>query len=311
MRVGSGLLAQLERCGLSAKLADEHAEIGEDMSGSRVIRYEIGRAYAANDQATVPEANVALLWLTHEPGRILTVGEPVDLIDQETGEVLVTGKPGAIVANPDGQGLVVSWRVGDQYDAPEPEDDLGLIAMGLAKLGGQPFRTAYVTLESSTAFPRKSPVFEPAQHPALLARVKNAASRPRIACPGDWCGACRQNVHCEAWLSRSKLALEVFDKETAVTDNEGALVLELTDDNCGAFSQRISTLEKVLKFAKEARNTFVRHGGRCVVNGKQLVLTMRDGQKRGDVNALEAAGLKQYIKQGDPYEFPVWKKVRQ
>ena len=40
-----------------------------------------------------------------------------------------------------------------------------------------------------------------------LERIKAAVSRPRIACPGDWCGACKQAPYCEAWLARARRAV--------------------------------------------------------------------------------------------------------
>jgi hypothetical protein len=310
MKTGSGLLAQLERCGLSAKLADDHVEISEDASGSRKTRREITRAFHARDHAQLQEANTALRWLTSEPGDLFKVGEAVDLIDHETGEVLVTGKPGAVLAMP---GLVVAWKMGDQFDAPEPEDDLGLIAMGLAALPGQAFRVAYVTLKGDEVFPRRSPVFEVDTHAALFDRIKTAVSQPRVACPGDWCGSCRQNIHCPSWKARSTLAMTVFTKETKVSGDEEPKdmvipTLEITDENAGELALRIRAIEKACELAIEQLKAFVRRGGRCSANGKEYAAGSCDGRKTADVKALEADGLTKYIKQGNPFETWRWKK---
>jgi hypothetical protein len=311
MKIGSGLLAQLERCGLSAKLADEHVEISEDASGSRKTRREIARAYHAKDKAQLPEAHAALRWVCNsESGRLLNVGEAVDLIDPLTGEVLVTGKPGAVLAMP---GLVIAWKMGDQFDAPEPEDDLGLIAMALATLPGQAFRVAHVALNGDEVFPRRSPVFEVDTHAALFDRIKTAVSQPRVACPGDWCGSCRQNVHCYSWKARSAFAMTVFTKETGITGEEEPKDLEIptldiTDENAGELALRIRAIEKACELASEQLKTYVRRGGRCVANGKEYTAGSCDGRKTADVKALEADGLTKYIKQGNPYEMWRWKK---
>jgi hypothetical protein len=306
MKIGTGLLAQLERCGLSAKLAEQHAEVSEDARDSRLTRIEIARAYAAKDEAQVLNAHAALGWLTAQPGEVVSVGTPLDLIDEETGEVLVSGRPGAVLATPD-LILVVSWLVEVCYqpDPIEPDDDLGLLAMGLAACGGRPFQVAHVALKNGDVFPRRSRVFDPAEHPSLLARIKSAASRPRIACPGSWCGSCRQRVYCGAWIARAQAALTVF------VDGGEPTSLEITNENSGALATRIKDVEKASELAKEQLKAFVRHGGRCVVDGKEYYLGQREGRKTVDVKALEADGIaEKYVKQGEPFEMPGWRKVR-
>jgi len=304
MRVGSGLLGQLERCGLSAQLATEHAEASDDASGFRLTKIEIARAFAANDQPTIPESDAALHWLAGEPGKIVSVGETLDLIDQVTGEVLVTGRPGAVLADPC---MVVAWKNADAFDDSEPEDDLGLVAMGLAAANGHPFRVATLAIRGMETFARRSPEFSLDKHPALLARIKAAVGRPRIACPGAWCGACRQNVHCDAWLARAKVALAALpSSEDAVTAE--AIQLELTNENSGEFSERIAILEKVVDLAKDLRKSFVRNGGTCRVNGKMYKPSLSKGRESADVATLKADGLTKYVKVGQPFETFRWVK---
>jgi hypothetical protein len=306
MRTGSSLIAQLEKCGLSAKLAEEHAEISADVGGSRAVRYEIARAYHANDQAQLPEADAALRWLVTEPGKIVSVGELVDLVDETTGEVLVTGKPGAVIDDPC---LVVAFQVGESRDPIEPDDDMGLVSMGLAKFLGKPFRTGHVVAkDGQAAFVRKSEVFEPASHAALLGRIKAAVSRPRIACPGDWCGACRQNVHCDSWKARATTALTVFTSEMQPAGKD-APVLDITNENAGELAVRLEFVKKASKIAEEQLKAFIRRGGTCIKNGKRMCLDSRDGKKTASVEALEAAGLSQYVKQGSAFETTVWHKA--
>jgi len=214
------------------------------------------------------------------------------------GEVLVSGRPGAVLDEPN---TVVAWKCGDPRGIGEPEDDLGLIAMGLACFGGEPFQTAYVAFQGPEAFPRRSPVFEPAQHVGLMARIKAAAGRPPVAGPGDWCGACRQRLYCPAWKARTELALTVLPVE--------AKSLDITNENAPALWMRIKAVEEACDLAKDQLKSFVRAGGRLEVDGKEYYLGQSDGREPADVKALKAAGLVEYIIKGAPFERAGWRKI--
>jgi len=298
MRVKAALISQLERCGLSASLAATHDETSESAERSRLIRTEVARAWAVQDQGSLPEAEAALAWLRAEPHTEVAVGTPVDLVDPDTGEVLVSGRPGAVLWTPN---MVVKWCCGDPMGIGEPEDDLGLIAMGLELFAGSPFKTCYVAFDGLQAFPRRSPVFEPDSHAGLFARIKAAVGRPPVACPGDWCSACRQRFYCPAWKARTELALTVLPAEVQA--------LEITDQNAPALWLRIKAVEQACELAKEQVKSFVRAGGRLAIDGKQYYLAQCEGRETADVKAIKAAGLTQYLKQGAPYETTRWKSI--
>lgn len=303
MKVGAHLISQLERCGLSAQLAEDHREVGDDSKGARITRQEIGRAWAAKDQAQTEEAHAALRWLSSLQARnVYGVGEELDLVDAVTGEVLVSGRPGAIIELPDGEMLVVSWVIGDHFDYHEPEDDLGLLAMGLAADIGVGFRVGHVYLKGGEAILRRSPVIPVEAHPALWDRIRQANSRPRVACPGDWCGGCRQNVYCEAWLARAKTALSVLLPGEIPT-------LEITNENAGQLAAQIKMVEAAAELAKDQLKAAVRKGVRCIVDGKEYYARSCDGRETADVKALKADGLTKYIKVGNPYETFGWRKA--
>ena len=305
MKLGSGLLAQLERCGLSAKLADEHREASDDSSGFRIAKIEIARAFAANDQPTVPESEAALRWLAAEPGTIVSVGTEVDLVDQVTGEILVTGRPGAVIADPN---MVVVWRNADAFDESEPEDDLGNLAMGLAVFAGKPFRLATVALRELETFPRRSSEIAPDTHASKLERIRAAVGRPRVACPGDWCGACRQNVYCPAWKARAEVSIGAFLGDLHPVEGDAVTALEITNENAGALADRIKMVEKLAELAKDQLKSFVRNGGTCRMNGKVYKSSLSKGRETADVAALKADGLTKYIKVGQPFETFRWVK---
>jgi hypothetical protein len=314
MKTGAGLLNQLERCGLAAKLADEHPEASEDRRDFRNVRTEIARAWATQTEAVLPDANVALGWLVSQAACVESVGEQLDLIDETTGEVLVTGRPGFVAVHADGEVLVGRWTTGDEHDAPEPEDDLGLVAMGLAASKRRSFRVATVALKDGQTFPRRSGVFEASQQPALWARIRAAVSRPRIACPGDWCGACRQAPYCPAWLARARTALVVLSEEAPLTEGpDGELQipqLDLTTDTCSAGMARVKMIKKACELFEEQAKSFVRKGGRCVVDGKEFYTSPRAGRETADVKALKADGLEKYIHRGEGFEGWGWRKAR-
>jgi hypothetical protein len=290
---------------LAALLSADHDETSESAERARLIRTEVTRAWEVQDPGAIPEAEAALAWLRGQSCD--RVGEPIDLVDMETGEVLVSGRPGAVLDEPN---TVVAWKCGDPRGIGEPEDDLGLIAMGLACFDGQPFQTAYVAFQGPEAFPRRSPVFEPASHAGLMARIKAAAWRPPVACPGDWCGACRQRLYCPAWRARAEVALMVLPRETGVEKSNDVPKLEITNDNAEALAVRIDMVKDACDCAYEQLKAFVRGGGRCVKNGKEMVLGMCDGKETANVKELKAAGLDKYIKKGEPCETPRWRKVQ-
>jgi hypothetical protein len=293
---------------MSAALAADHRERGEDRHGMRDVRTEIARAYSVQDRPTLPEAEAATRWLIGESGIIEAVGGQYDLADETTGEVLASGRAGAVLVGDDGVVLVVDWTHADAYDAPEPEDDLGLVAMGLAAAKGRSFRLATVALRGLEVFTRRSHVFEPDTHPALLARIRQAVSQPRdVACPGEWCGACRQAVHCDAWRARATTALTVFEAEAPLAE-DGIPQLDLTDDTCGPLMERIKCVEKAIELAKDQVKAYVRRGGRCVVGGKSYQPFSSKGRESVDIKALKAAGHDEFVRTGEPFETFRWVK---
>jgi hypothetical protein len=210
---------------------------------------------------------------------------------------------------------VVAWKRQEQHDMPEPDDDLGLQAMAIAAGKGAAFCVVYGVFMpgEQRISPRRSRVFEPAEIPALMARIVAATQRKPIACPGDWCGACRQRYYCPAWKARAEAALLAFPR-----DEEGHLQLELTDENSGQVYAQAKTLEDIAARAKDLIKARVRTGGSCVMNGKYLFLGYSDGRETVPVDAIQAIEgklkeigieVKDLIKTGKPFETTTWRKV--
>lgn len=324
------ILRQVEQCGWAAQLSQQYREIMEDRHGARDVRTEIRRAYEVRDMATLEDAHSALRWLSGEPGQVEQVGAEFNLEDND-GVVLTSGHVGVVVVHPDGEVLVAQWVVGDRYNYPDPEEDLGLVAAGLAFAKGRPFKVAHVFLAEGDAFPRRSKLFAFEDQAELWGRIIKASSAPRVPCPGDWCGHCRQAQYCEAWLARAQAALGSLSKVLKTNDEgkiEKADGFTLDDENAGDFYECLVFAKKAHEFGYDLVKSHARKGGKVMHNGKMLVLTDRDGRVtvttsefkdilkrlRAAVKAAEpvdldtlADALEATIKTGDPYEYPLWK----
>ena len=194
---------------------------------------------------------------------------------------------------------VIDWKTGRPENVEDVDSNLQLIAYGLAECDGEPFRCVLVFLDGDMADARWSRVFEPSEHPALLARVKAAATREPSARPGDHCGSCYQRRYCHAWQAREGQALALIEQDRS---------LLVTDDNAGQIMARAKAVKEAAEAAEAIVKAHVRNGGACVIDGKRLTLGTCKGRESADIKALKEAGLVQYIKQGADYERATWKK---
>jgi hypothetical protein len=296
-----------ELCGLAPALAEKYPEENDYSQEGKAFHAEI----AGGDAPEISdEAAAAIAWVRENLTGELRFEQHVKLFDPETMQVITEGTPD-LVAGPGEYGgmSVVDWKKKGQFFAgylQSPDEKLQTIAYGLAICEGRPFRVAIVLLDGKKAEALWSRVFQHDEHPALLARVRAAANREPVPHLGHQCSRCYQRQYCHAWLAQMQTALAPL---AAKDQDPGNLVLnaELATE----LSTRIDFAEDWLKAAKAARNDFVRSGGVCRVGDKVLTLPIRSGKNTADDKALEAAGLGQYIKQGEPYEFPTWKKVKE
>lgn len=292
-----------ELCGLAPALAEKFPEENDYSQEGKGFHGEIagGDAPGIRDEATA-----AIAWVRENCVGELHFEMQVALVDPLTMQVITRGTPD-LWAGPDSDGvmLVADWKKKGQFFAgylQSPDEKLQTIAYGLAICEGRPFRVALVLLDGKKAEALWSNVFQPYDHPALLARVRAAASREPVPHLGTQCSGCYQRQYCHAWRAQMQIAL-------AKLDTPGKLTID--EDTARAISERIDLAEDWLKAAKAARADFVRSGGRCQVGDKVLTLAMRAERETADCKALKAAGLGQYVKVGEPYEFPTWKKVKE
>jgi len=302
MTVRPSLLQRAEVCGYVPVLAEKYPEEGEAAARGKGIHQEIARAWHAGEESTIPEAKAALVWLGENAVGELRFEQKVSLIDPDTMDTITEGTPD-VVAGPDTAGtmLVCDWKSGRPENVPEADDNLQLVAYGLATCNDGPFRCVLVFLDGDKADARWSRVFEPSEHPALLSRVKAAANREPVPTPGEHCGSCWQRRYCHAWQAREGQALALIEQDRS---------LAVTDDNAGAIMARAKAVKEAAEAAEAIVKAHVRNGGRCVVDGKLLTLSMCKGRETADTKALKEAGLTQYLKTGNEYERATWKKEK-
>ena len=286
-------------CGLAPALAEAHPETsGAAMRGTS-IHAEIVRAWNAGEESSVPEALAATKWIAANCEGELRFEQHVSLIDSDSMETITEGTPDLVVL--DGAvATVYDWKTGRSENVTPADDNLQLIAYGLASCDGGPFRVCLVFLDGDKVDPRYSRTFDPSEHAALLGRVKAAAVRKPEAHAGDWCGSCYQRQYCHAWRAQLSTALALVDGDKA---------LAVTDENAGQIMARAKAVKEAAEIAEDMIKAHVRAGGICEVNGKVLALGMCKGRESADVKALKDAGLVQYLKQGADYERATWKKA--
>jgi hypothetical protein len=297
------LLNRAERCGLVPALAVAHPECGPAADRGTAIHADIAKCGAAGeyDGGITPEAKAALNWIRSRLVGELVYERCVSLVDTDTMDTVTDGTPD-LIAGPDSDGAitVIDWKTGQPDNVPEADDNLQLLAYGLAACEGRPFRVCLAFLDGDAVDARWSRTFGPSEHPALFARVKAAATREPVASPGDHCVSCYQRHYCDAWRARTRTALAMLPESTAIT---------VTDETAAALVQRVKTVREAADMAEALVRAHVKAGGRCVVDGKEYAPTMTKGRESVDAKAVKEAGLVQFIKAGAPYETWRWRKV--
>jgi hypothetical protein len=295
------LLNRAEVCGLVPLLAEQCPETSEAAAFGRAVHAEIVAAYQAGRSATIPEAQAALDFIeaTFRDCR-LSLEQKVQLLNG-WGETVTEGTPDLVALLDDGTRVTIDWKTGRPDNVPAPDDNLQLMAYGLAVSRGAAFKTALVFLSGDRYEARWSEVYRPQDHPAVYARVLKAASAKPEANPGDHCGACYQRLFCPSWQSRLQTALAVIDKTGDLT---------VDDKVASALIQRVYAVREAAELAENLVKAHVRGGGACIVDGETYRPSMQPGRETADLKAMKADGLDKYVKRGADFEKWRWTKVK-
>jgi CRISPR/Cas system-associated exonuclease Cas4 (RecB family) len=198
--------------------------------------------------------------------------------------------------------VIVDWKSG-LADVDHPDDNLQLLAYGeMACIEYLADTYTPVVYKTETGVILTGSDHEAGSHLSEIMKYALATDEERRSpAPGQHCGSCWQRKYCHAWQIRTSEALALIGEKD----------IEITPEIATKLSERIKAVEGALKSAKDIRDAYVDRGGLCVVNGKRLVIQMRDGRESVDKEKLEKDGLlATYSKKGKPYACPTWVKYK-
>jgi hypothetical protein len=235
-------------------------------------------------------------------------------------------KRDAISAHAD---LIWVGSMGDAFDPPSGDDDrcavvldhktgqedrltdvhdtlqLGTYAIGTALLFGTTHARAGYMLHAG-AGPNVvwGPLLGPADLDAVWVRVLRTAKAEPVAAPGAHCDRCWSRKHCPQYM------LPAYDggpKELApfMASGNAALTPELAVQALNLLGA-LKNIQEMVSVRLEAYADEI--GGIPDGKGRRWVGSEVSGRRSADVASLEAAGLTQYVKQGQPYRRYGWRK---
>jgi hypothetical protein len=309
------LLNRSELCGLAPVLSEQHPEEVPAGWHGTDVHTEIARCLNTDDEPILPQAKAAIDWLhdTYDTRlAVMRIEKQCLLADPVTMDVITEGTPDLVLQFGDGTTVVIDWKTGNPDNVREVDDNLQLIAYGLAVSQGGPFQCVLVFLDGLKATAMHGTTWQPHQHAGLLERIKAAAKREPVPSVGDWCPDCYVRHYCPAYQARLSTALAPVSQGGVafVQATEGARWV-MQDSDAAKLSDIVAALDGDkgwLAAAKLALKEHVKAGGTVVRNGKKMTLVMAKGRVSADVKSLEADGLTKYLKQGQDYETTKWVK---
>jgi hypothetical protein len=231
--------------------------------------------------------------------------EKVSLVDPDTGTILTEGTPDVQVVSPS---LVatVDWKKREQQFAgylADPDDNLQLHAYSLATAlarGVGSYQNILILFGGGKAEAKLSRVYPIPEWIPFLDRIRAVQWKERTPSPGAHCANCWQRWVCSSYRERAKLALTLLPSTELgpLTDEQAALLVE-----------RAEQVKAAVNLALDMAKAHQRQGGAIrSASGKVYLPTVCSGRKSADIEALEEAGLTQYIREGESYERWTWKK---
>jgi hypothetical protein len=316
-----------EKCALAPRLAEQYPETSAAAERGGVIHREIARALTALRSSNAepgraallgdlsPEAVAAVEWALRTFGHALSqfhVEETLTLSDPETGAMLTEGTPDLVVVSA-GELHCIDWKTGDHERVPPVEENMQLMAYAAAAslhydiTPGRayivPVQAHIVSVRGGKARHEPGPLWGPDDIWRILDRIRAIQAKEPAAAPGPHCQDCWQRPVCPSYRERAITALSVIQRQPTTE-------LALTDEEASALKERHDMAADVLKQVDLMLKGHVQQGGRVVANGKEWRPQMIPGRKTADVRALEAAGLTQYVREGEPYERWTWVRAR-
>jgi hypothetical protein len=228
------------------------------------------------------------------------------LEDPETGELITRGTCDLVIDD-DGDVTIVDWKSGRPEYVDEPEQNAQLWCYAASYAVSNSSRSVRVALAFLADGHVDVRVSEPRDQQAMWAVIEEIAAisrRPPVASAGPWCETrCWVRHLCETWRGRAATAI------AAITGEAPRDEIVMTDSVASRMAERLDIAKRALALVEEMVRGHVRSGGRVVVNGKELLPSMRAGRAAADIDAMRRDGLTQYLKIGKPYETWNWRKI--
>lgn len=295
------LLQIAERCGLAPKLAADFPEASPAADRGSAIHAEIARALLGGTPPESREGLAACGWASKLD--IAGVEVPVRLLDPETADVITEGTADIVAQEPEVL-TVVDWKTGRPENVAPADDNLQLLAYGLAaglQADAPGFRVIAAFLDGDKVTTDESRFYPAGTWWPLLERVKAAATRPPVATPGAHCGLCYQRAVCPSYRERAQTALALLPKNGAE--------LALNDHTAAELMVRVKAVRDACDLAEEMAKAHVKSGGTVQADGMTWGPRMVAGRRSGpSVKELESTGLGHLVKQGAPSERWEWRR---
>lgn len=301
------LLNAVERCGLVAKLAEEYPEASAYTKRGNEVDEQVTIEARGGKPAHDADAQACIRWLTDKcAGRVAIIQEKVRLTDPRTGVLISEGTPDIQIPDP---ALVVTidWKKREQYAAgllAHPDDSLQLHTYSLARallVGAEAYQNVAVLFGGGEVEALESRVYPAAEWWPIIDRIKAVQGKEAIASPGAHCHGCYQRWVCPSYRERAKLATSLLEQDPRA--------LQLTDETAAELLMRAELVEDAADLAKKMVQEHVRKGGRVQRDGKRYLPVIQKGRRSANVEALEAAGLHEYVRQGAPFDRWIWKRA--
>jgi hypothetical protein len=200
-------------------------------------------------------------------------------------------------------GIVVGDIKATRFSSAHPNESLQMAAYGFAltqKAGASWYIPAHWIVDDGRWLIGERVDVDSIDGAARLEDVVFAAEHTAtVGSPGPHCQECYERSHCPEYLMPPELAATSLAKFT-----EAGAIYSYDD------VQTIARLEKTLEVAKrQLKDSARQSGGIPGPDGKIWKPVTMPGRQSADLKALQAAGMTEYIKQGESFEQFRWVKA--
>lgn len=310
-----------EHCDLAPTLAAEFPHARAAAERGRAVDAQASAELSWGDVATDDDAKALAWWVREHMLAPFVVQRPVLLLDPESDEpfVLTAGTPDLVGRDKHNEQIltVVDYKSKGQYWAgalPPPDLNLQLHGYGISwatsmrldETGPVPskdpqcYQLVILLFDDGAVQELRSKVYEPSGWAPILDRIRKIALREKargdnraIGTSGPHCVECYSRRHCAHWV------LPAMDAETELTPL--ATSGGLTRANSERALRRWMQLGELYDQLKPYFEEFALHDGPIPFGEeKQWGPQVVRGRRSATVSSLEAAGLTEHIRQGEP-----------